>query len=265
MLPTRNILKKVSDINRCDQNTVFGFIRRIQRLIKNKHIPLVIEYICLLFFYETDRFYPESTSIRHPDFAMLGMMDILDNAYSRKFLYQWRFKANKNKKRVHTLGESEVQLGITDVHRHFYTSSERTIKLTSNGNMCSYGPGQTLSRTNRPKNVEKWNSSSTRILFNDEIIMSIDIEKKKMEYVIQRSEDSYYFYDNISIEFPTPDQKYRMFVCHHGKDNEIKIKLTAFIKVPRTSDKTHKELIKDQIERIKCEEVKKSNRGIIKL
>ena len=263
MLPTKNILKKVSDINRRDQSTVFGFIRRIQRLIKNKHIPLVIEYICLLFFYETDRFYPEST-IRYPDFAMLGMMDILDNAYSRKFLYQWRFKANKNKKRVHTLGESEVQLGITDVHRHFYTSSERTIKLTSNGNMCSYGPGQTLSETAIRKNVEKWNSSSTRILFNDEIIMSMDIEKKKMEYVIQRGTYVYCFPD-ISIEFPAPNQKYRMFVLHRGQDKEIEIKLTAFTKVPRTSDKTHNELIKDQIERIKCEEVKKSNRGIIKL
>ena len=258
MLSTRNIFKKVSDINRCDQDTVFGFIRRIQRLVKNKRIPLVIEYICLLFFYETDRFGDSKITIKSRFSMMYGMMHILDNEYSRKFLYQWRFKYCNNNKDT----KSILQFGITDEGDSRKLFWNYRIRLSTDGRVWKFTP---MVRINYVPNLEKWNSRSKWILSNDEIIMSMDIEKKKMEYVIQRSEDSYYFYDNISIEFPTPDQKYRMFVCHHGKDNEIKIKLTAFIKVPRTSDKTHKELIKDQIERIKCEEVKKSIRGIIKL
>ena len=112
MLSTKNILKKVSDINRRDQSTVFGFIRRIQRLIKNKHIPLVIEYICLLFFYETDRINDSKITIKSTFiFSMrYGMMHILDNEYSRKFLYQWRFKYCNNNKDT----KSILQFGITD-------------------------------------------------------------------------------------------------------------------------------------------------------
>ena len=153
--------KNIPKINIFDKSVVYGYIRRIETLIESKLIPLVINYICLLYFYESDEFgygrkkicFTEDegktgyVSVKVPRVDLLngdnanctcyGMMDIAHNEYSSKFLYQWRFKATKNKKRVHTLGQSKVQLGITDVHRHFYTSSERTIKLTSNGNMCS--------------------------------------------------------------------------------------------------------------------------------
>ena len=257
MLSTRNILKKVSDINRCDQHTVFGFIRRIQRLVKNKRIPLVIEYICLLFFYETDRFGDSKITIKSRFSMMYGMMHILDNEYSRKFLYQWRFKYCNNNKDT----KSILQFGITDEGDSRKLFWNYRIRLSTDGRVWKFTP---MVKINYVPNLEKWNSRSKWILSNDEIIMSMDIEKKKMEYVIQRGT---YFYclPDISIEFPTPNQKYRMFVLHRGQDKEIEIKLTAFTKVPRTSDKTHKELIKDQIERIKCEEVKKSIRGIIKL
>ena len=132
MLP----LKRVHNINRYDKHTVFGYIKRIQKLMKKKQIPLVIDQLCLLFYYEFDQFHPKSSrnGLRHT-----GMMDIVNNEYTRKFLYQWRFKYYNDKSQLTPLkfqwiGITELIGGSAHIWRH-------RIGLQRGGLIFKYKPG----------------------------------------------------------------------------------------------------------------------------
>ena len=246
MLP----LKRVRNINRYDKHTVFGYIKRIQKLMKKKQIPLVIDQLCLLFYYEFDQFHPKSSI--HPP-RIIGMMDIVNNEYSRKFLYQWRFKYEALPCQFNPLW-----IGITktsDTYPQCNIAIERNGKLYSGCNLKRMP--QEIEMT---ANLTKWHNSKKEILSCDEIILSIDIKAAKMEFVIQRG-GAYYFYPPLSIYF-SKDQKYRVFTDYWFKD--INVKLIAFNKIVRTSTRNDNELIRDQIRRIEIDELKQVNNAIIK-
>ena len=222
-----SLLKKVRNINKYDKKIVQGYIRRIQGLISRQQIPLVIDYICLLFFCEMDRYGKKVFESIHqhnpgePYCSWFGIMDIMHTEYSSNFLYQWRFKYHTAENGGFT--NSDIIIGITNSsHAHWFNSRcGHHIGLTNAGNL--YKTAYLLSKMCKnelylgetevmgDKPVKRWMCN------NDEIIMTVDVKKKLMNYVIKRTDGTKeYWWNavNIPITFQGKDQKYRMAVAY---------------------------------------------------
>ena len=245
-------LKNIHKINRYDKDTVRGYINRIEKKYKQR-IPLVIQYICLVFYYEKDEFGKRIECMKERRYSHFGMMDIMNTDYLSQFLYQWRFKyyrdhCNNLKHKVR--GASDVIFGITDQSNklEWYNSKGYHIGF------CKYGylyqtkhdprtPVHKLEVTDMAylKKRRRW------IMPNDEMIISLDIKAKKMGFVIKRDSKIHFEETNIPIVFAYKDQKYRIAVHCDGKG--INVELIEFTKIVRTAEKIDKEkVILNQIE-----------------
>ena len=263
MLPFQNIDK----INRYDKNTVHGYVRRAQKLFEYQ-IPLVIDFICLLFFYETDQFEKNVKRIYETDqFEMnvnehgtiisirevginsftsayngcscFGTMNIMNGEYLSKFIYQWRFeyyidpmlyKSNINMK-------DDVVIGITDLPNVDWYKSDHGHHIALSSYGCLYKTEYVNTKTglDSQKNIVECYGVDNWIFPKDEIIINIDIKEKKMEYIIVRNEggeDGYHFED-VPIKFLCKDHKYRMAIYCQGIG--MTVKLVEFNKITRTS------------------------------
>ena len=48
---------RIGNINRLDRNTIYGYIREAETSMNHiAHVPIMINNICLLFYYEFDQF-----------------------------------------------------------------------------------------------------------------------------------------------------------------------------------------------------------------
>ena len=188
--------KNIKKINNFEKNLVYGYVRIIQKLIEYQ-IPYVINGICLLFFYEMDQF--GKTKVSNDDerikkrCSIFGTMNIMHTEYSSNFLYQWKFKFGTK-----TEG---VLIGITNsttVH-WFESRYEHHIGLSSCGMILkTENPSKTCPEEHYVGNyctpiAEEFaltpnNTGPNRkqcILPNDEIIISMDVKEKLMEYAIR--------------------------------------------------------------------------------
>lgn len=252
--------KNIKKINNFEKNLVYGYVRIIQKLIEYQ-IPYVINGICLLFFYEMDQF--GKTKVSNDDerikkrCSIFGTMNIMHTEYSSNFLYQWKFKFGTK-----TEG---VLIGITNsttVH-WFESRYEHHIGLSSCGMILkTENPSKTCPEEHYVGNyctpiAEEFaltpnNTGPNRkqcILPNDEIIISMDVKEKLMEYAIRSHGCRKFKYGmtGIPIIFERKDDKYRIavaYLCETGMD----IELIAFNKIVRTSGKIKaKESILHQI------------------
>ena len=259
MLSFRNI----GEINRFDRDTVYGYIKRVQKLIKSQNIPVAIQYICLLFFYEIDQFTEDGTInllAGYDGCSYFGMMDITNSEYLSNFICQWRFEYYTDPDKYRPITgfiNTNVIIGITDSSNvHWYASNYgHHIALSKYGDLyqTKYMPSQSCETEYYTRNtieslgIQKW------IYAKDQIIISMDIKEKKMEYVLRSDGIDRYCIRDISIMFPSKNHKHRMAVYCQGIG--MKVKLIKFNKIIRTSGKIHpNEQIQDQIERIQCEE-----------
>ena len=242
-LPFKNIRK----INTFEKNLVYGYVRRIQKSIEYQ-IPYVINAICLLFFYEMDQF--GKTKVSDDDdnkrCSIFGTMNIMHTEYSSNFLYQWKFKFGSK-----TEG---ILIGITNsINVHWFESRyEHHIGLSSCGMVLKTNyPSKTHPEEHYVGNycipiAEEFDLTHNNmrpnrkqcILPNDEIIISMDIKEKVMEYAIRSHGCRKFKYGmtDIPIIFERKDDKYRIavaYLCETGMD----IELIAFNKIVRTSGK----------------------------
>lgn len=259
MLPFKNI----DNINTHDKNAVHGYVRRVQKLLKDQLIPLVINSICLLYFYETDQFgtdVPKQMMVNedgtmvtmlkpiinsftgaYNGCSCFGMMDIMNDEHFSKFIYQWRFAYYRDPILSRHMGihiTRDVIIGITDSpNLDWYKSdSGHHIALSSNGYLY-----QTAYISSRTKRTELYSQNRTELysvcLFpKDEMIINIDIKEKKMKYSIVRANtiDEFKPFEAIPIKFLCRNHKYRMAVYCQGIG--MNIKLIKFNKIVRTSD-----------------------------
>ena len=259
MLPFKNINK----INKYDKNTVHGYIRRIQRLLEDQVIPLVVNSICLSFFYVTDQFgtnvkkemmvNEDGTIITMKEFGInlftgayngcscFGMMDIMNGEYFSKFIYQWRFEYYMDPIlfRQGSMKE-DVIIGIADSPNVDWYKSDygHHVALSSYGCLykTKYIPSQTCQTELYSQNITEFYGADKWILPKDEIIINIDIKEEKMEYIVIRADttiDGYHFKD-IPIKFLCGNHKYRIAVYCQGIG--MSTKLIKFNKIARTSD-----------------------------
>ena len=239
-----SLLKKVRNINKYDKKLVQGYIRRIQGLISKQQIPLVIDYICLLFFCEMDRYGKKVFESIHqhnpgePYCSWFGIMDIMHTEYSSNFLYQWRFKYHTAENGGFT--NSDIIIGITNSsHAHWFNSRcGHHIGLTNGGILY-----KTVYRSSKINKSELYlqdvklasHAFGKRWMCNnDEIIMTVDVKKKLMKYVIKRTDGKKeYWWWNIPISFQGKDHKYRMAVayCYYLAS----VELIEFNKIVATS------------------------------
>ena len=237
--------KNINKINRYERNLVYGYVRRLQKVIKHQ-IPYIIDCICLLFFYEMDQF-GKTKMDQFGYYSKFGAMNIMHTEYSSKFLYQWIFKCSPE-------SVKGLVIGITDsTNPHWFLSHhEHHVAWTRTGLVfkTNYKPSQTDETEHYIRNYRTENRYRNRrnwILPNDEIIISIDIKEKLLEYVISRDGELQYEDMDIPIIFEKKNHKYRIAAyCR----TEMNIELTAFKKIVRTSGKNYAyELILRQIER----------------
>ena len=254
MLPFKNIDK----INTCDKNAVHGYVRRVQKLLKDQLIPLVINSMCLLYFYETDRFgtdVPKQMMVNedgtmvtmlkpiinsftgaYNGCSCFGMMDIMNGEHFSKFIYQWRFAYYPDPilsrhMGIHILRDDVIIIGITDSPNidWYKSDSGHHIALSSDGYL--YQTAYISSRTKRNRELY-----SPCLFPNDQMIINIDIKEKKMKYSIVRANtiDEFKPLEAIPIKFLCRNHKYRMAVYCRG--TKLNIKLIKFNKIVRTSD-----------------------------
>lgn len=285
--------KNIPKINICDKSIVYGYIRRIQTLIESKLIPLVINYICLLYFYESDEFgygrkkicFTEDegktryVSVKVPRVDLLngdnanctcyGMMDIAHNEYSSKFLYQWRFEYS-DKYAMEIIHIPDIIIGITDSPNvQWYDSNNgHHIGLSNCGEIYTtvYMPSQTCKdehylNSKEKKTHKRYLPGSCYYIFpHDELIVNIDITAKQMEYVIKRYDTNRLIPlpNKYPILFENTDHKYRMVAHYCGTG--ISVKLIEFKKICRTLPRRDEhESILNQIQRIEHDESLKKN------
>lgn len=262
MISLKNLVRHIKKINRYERSIVRAFVNIIGRTIHSQTIPLVLEYICLLFFYETDAF---GESIEKPlrfqgscrRYSRFGKMDIMNTEYLAGFLYQWRFKYDCDAA-FHIYKDSDVVFGITDQpsKMEWYNSNDG-----HHIGLCKYGylykTQSKSSKTNKTTvtDMSKLKCRRRWVMPNDEMIINIDIKAKKMEFVIMRDANIHFKLPDIPIVFASKDHKYRIVVYCEGKG--ISVELSKFNKIVRASEKIDKdELILDHMKRIESEQKK---------
>lgn len=272
--------KNISKINRHDKNVVYGCIRRIETLIE-KQIPLVIHYMCLLFYYELDQFEygrkeicineeavqygeePKYSCDRIPrnnlsngdnaNCSCYCIMDIMHNEYSSRFLYQWKFEYD-DRYSIPIIHAADIIIGITDSSNvKWYNSNYgHHIGLSNCGEIYRtiYWPSKTCKNECYSKNTKTFLDKDHYIYPGDEITINIDIKEKTMEYILKKQDTNIESrIVNLPIVFLSRNHKYRMVTYYTGVG--ISVKLTEFNKVPRSLERLDdKEWINNHIKRI---------------
>lgn len=283
---------RIGNINRLDRNTINGYIREAETSMNhNGPVPLMINTICLLFYYEFDQFgicgrymtikqAGTAVTINDKDrngCSCYGTMDIINNQHFKAFLYQWTFKYergedyDKAENLFHKNSDdpySALAIGITDdahdvnidhsnVH-WFEAKYNFHVALSEYGDMY-----RTKFLRSESCKTEKYSQdtfkelgkgTSTWLWPGDEIIICLDMKEKMMEYRIHRECPEMfasYSVTKIAVKFPSNNTKYRIAVFDKGIGTTVR--MIKFNKVP-WKPATDKEGIYDRIQKIQSEE-----------
>ena len=97
-------LRRTKSINQTDKDIVIGYVKDVQRLINAQQIPMVVTYLCLMyFFYEIDHFDKAGKNIKINDRGDIltavscekgtcyGKLNIGADSNNIPFIFSWTF------------------------------------------------------------------------------------------------------------------------------------------------------------------------------
>ena len=190
-----------------------------------------------------------------------GLMEIINNDYSSKFIYQWQFKI---KRLNYYCNVPQWTIGICSDNANYlnndYSQSNYNwhVALSNLGVLhrtlfvrTKYDDAEGQYYEYYAKDYTYDYNMSICYNNNDVITINLDMKEKKMEYVINERNVDRWAIKQIPIFFPSADTKYRIAIF--SEERGTKVKLINFDKIVWTRPKNETETIRDRIARWKHE------------
>ena len=216
MSPLFRKLIKIDDRSRYG---VYGWIRKAEMDIKIGNIPLIIQSICLLYFYEEEMFDVINKHVQSSDNKKCitkmkingwtnnnyGIIQIPSNTDNK---YEWNLK-------VKHLKYTGMRLGISDSIRsntYLYNDSDQT-----NTYYMIWAMGATIHQN--INGFSEWSWNVTEIKQNDELSLVLDLKNAEIILSINNSKGKVLF-KNVA---KSDSIRYRLTVSLHYVGDSLKI------------------------------------------
>lgn len=238
---------RISKINQIDKDIVHGYIRRSWNSFKHLNIPIAINHICLIFFYEFDHFAECGLNMDINDkkdivtntggrgSTCYGALLIANDDYSTRFIYQWEFVVLP-----YTIPEESgfITIGVIEHNcknfgrKNFATSSHNFhIAVLDDGVIShtewydSIGDGKELYPTPVFSHF-----SGGAYGQNDVITITLDMKEKDIEFVIKDKDGFFLAGAQVNeVKFDADVWKYRVAIFLD--DLGASVKMSRFDKV----------------------------------